>query len=102
MVVSEVCAISEVLCLVSDGHLLNPAITHFLMKKKGDALSVLRVLHLSKCRRAYEMCVAHITKWRHTLWSRISSLLNLQKYLHIILHGILLAPTHSVPIGAHT
>jgi hypothetical protein len=39
MVVSEVCAVSEVLCSVFDGHLLNPAIAQFFMKKKGDTLS---------------------------------------------------------------
>jgi hypothetical protein len=55
MVISEVCAVSEVLCSVSDGHLLNPAIVQFLMKNKGDALSVLRVSLLSKQRCASRM-----------------------------------------------
>jgi hypothetical protein len=33
---AEVCAVSEVFYLVSDGHYLNMAIVQFLMKKKGD------------------------------------------------------------------
>jgi hypothetical protein len=74
-----VCAVSEVLCSVSDGHLLNPTIAQFLMKKMGDVFSVLCVSHLSKRRHAYEMCVTHLTKWRHALWRRVSPLLNMQK-----------------------
>jgi hypothetical protein len=49
-------------CVVSDGHLLNPAIAQFLMKKKGDALLVLRVSHLSKQRRTYGTHVSHLNK----------------------------------------
>jgi hypothetical protein len=72
MVVSEVCAIS-------DGHLLNLAIAQFLMKKKGHALLVLCVSHLTKWRHAYEMRVSHLTKRRHALWRRVSPLLHMQK-----------------------
>jgi hypothetical protein len=95
-------AVSEV-CTVSNGHLLNPTIAQFLMKKKGDALSVLRVSHLSKRRRAYEMRISHPTK-------RSSSVVEVclhftyakKEYLQIILLRILLAPTRSMTVGTHT
>jgi hypothetical protein len=40
----------------------------------------------------------------HISGTRVSPLLNIHKkeYLQIILHGILLAPTHNMPIGTHT
>jgi hypothetical protein len=96
MTVSEVCAVFEVLCSVSGGHLLNPAIAQFLASRilvnkdahmkhmshillNGDALSVLHISHLSKQRHAYETRVSHLTKRRHALWRRVSPLLNMQK-----------------------
>jgi hypothetical protein len=58
--VSEVHAVSEVLCSVFDGHSMNLAIVQFLMKKKGDT---------------QYMGVSPISiKGRRTLWGRISYL----------------------------
>jgi hypothetical protein len=39
----------------------------------------------------------------HILGTCVSLLLNMHKkeHLQIILHGILLAPTHSMPVGTH-
>jgi hypothetical protein len=56
MAISEVCAVSEVLCSVSDGAILNPAIAQCLMKIKGDTLSV----------RASRILVEGDTPMKHT------------------------------------
>jgi hypothetical protein len=68
MAVSEVCAFLKSCVQFLMDTILNPAIAQFLMKKKGDMISILRVLHLSKGRCINEMHVSHLTKGRHTLW----------------------------------
>jgi hypothetical protein len=71
--------VSEVLRSFSNGHLLNPAIAQFLMQKKGDA----HMKHTSR-----------ILLNRDTCCGGTSPLyLICKKYLQIILHEILLAPT---------
>jgi hypothetical protein len=68
--------------------ILNPAIAQFLMKKKGDATMkrVSRILINGGARCGGVSPLYFICK----------------KYLQIILHGILLAPTHSMTFGTHT
>jgi hypothetical protein len=65
MHVSEAGAVSEVLCLVSDGHYSESSNCSISDEEKG--------------RRAVSTCVTHLIKWRHALWRCISPLLHMQK-----------------------
>jgi hypothetical protein len=83
MVVSEVCAVSEVLCSVFYGHYTKSSNCSVSDDEKGD-MSTQRVSRISGT------CV--------------SLLLNMHKKecLQNILQGILLAPTRKMPVGTHT
>jgi hypothetical protein len=69
MAVSKVCAVSEVLCSVSDGH----------YTKSGDCL----ISDEEKGRRALGTHVSHLIKRRHALWRRVCPLLHMQKRIPI-------------------
>jgi hypothetical protein len=63
---------------------------------KGRRALTTHVLYLGKGRRTNETRVSHHSKGRRALHRRVSLLLNMQKkeYLQIILHRILIVPTH--------
>jgi hypothetical protein len=79
MAISEVCAVSEVLCLVSDGHYTESGNCSISDEEKGRHALGTHVSHLSKGRCANETRVSHLNKWRCTLWRHVSPLLYMQK-----------------------
>jgi hypothetical protein len=90
----------------------NLAIVQFLMKKKGDMPTKTRVSYVRRretrpwnTRLLSEEKGDEPTKCAsRILGTCVSFLLNMHKkeYLQIILYGMPLAPTHSMPIGTHT
>jgi hypothetical protein len=106
-----VCVVSEVLCSVSHGHYTKYGNSSVFDEEKGRRAHETHVSYLR--RRETHPQNAHAlseekgdapTKCAsHILGTRISFLLNMhKKYLQIILHGMPLAPTHSMPVGTHT
>jgi hypothetical protein len=56
----------------------------------------------AKGRHAYRTHISHPSKGRRMLWRRVSLLLNMRKKkkaYRLASTGMLLAPTHSVPVG---
>jgi hypothetical protein len=108
----DVCAISEVLCSVSDGHYTESGNSSVSDEEKGRRTYEMlvsyprrREMHPCNARLLYEEKGDMLTKCA----SRISGtlvffLLNMHKkeYLQIILHGMPLVPTRSMPIDTHT
>jgi hypothetical protein len=79
MAVSKVCAVSKVLCLVSDGHYTKSSNCSISNEEKGTHALSTHVSHLSKGIRANEMHVSHLIKQRCMLWRHVSPLLHMQK-----------------------
>jgi hypothetical protein len=104
---AEVCAIS-----VSDGHYTESGNSSVSDEEKGRRAHETRVSYLR--RRETHPCNAHLvsqekgdTRYGGTSCisgTHISFLLNMRnkQYLQIILHGMPLAPTRSMPVGTHT
>jgi hypothetical protein len=74
MVVSEVCAVFEVLCSVSDGHYNEFGSCSISNEEKGRHALSMRVSHLIKWRRIRFACVSHMGKGRRTLTKHVSLL----------------------------
>jgi hypothetical protein len=89
MAVSEVCAVSEVLCSILMDTIVNLAIAQFLMKKKGDALP----LRASRVLLNGDACCGGASPLYFICK---------KEYIQIILHRILLAPIGNMTFGTHT
>jgi hypothetical protein len=74
MTVSEVCAVSEVLCSFSESD--NCSVSD---EKKGDTRSVCTSHIGGNGRHAKEACVSHLSKGKCALWRRVFLLLNMPK-----------------------
>jgi hypothetical protein len=85
-----VCAVSEVLCSVSGKHYTESGNSSISDEEKG--------------RRVHAMRVLYMRKGRHTHGTRVSLLHDMHKKerLQNMLQGMLLAPTHNMPVGTHT
>jgi hypothetical protein len=109
--ISEVCAVSEVLCSVSDGHYTESGNSSVSDEEKGRRAHKMHVSFLRRetCSRntrllSEEEGDAPLKCASRILGTRVSFLLNMHKkeYLQIILHGVPLVPTRSLPVGTHT
>jgi hypothetical protein len=107
-----VCAVSEVFGSVSDGHYTESGNTSVSDEEKGRRAHETHVSYLrrremhsrNECLLSKEkgdMPTKHVSRISGT---RVSFLLNMHKneYLQIILQGMPLAPTCSMPAGTHT
>jgi hypothetical protein len=97
MVVSEVCAVSEVLCSVSDGHYTKFGNCSISDEEKGRRALGMHISHLIKRRRVHFVCVSHMGKGRRALTKRVSLLPKDNK--HDIHQGMVLAPAGGIPVS---
>jgi hypothetical protein len=102
--ISEVCAVSEVLCSVSDRHYTESGNSTVSDEEKGRHANTTRALYLTrKETRPRNACLVSEKK-RDTPMQRASPFYltcTKKEYLQIILHRMPLAPTHCMLVDTH-
>jgi hypothetical protein len=77
MAISEVCAVSEVLCSVSDGHYTESSNCSVFDEEKGRCALATRISYMRKGRCALTRHVSHMQKGRHVLSRHVSYLVQM-------------------------